>query len=245
MRVSEYKHATDRVYPWSSTVDKALVKARYRVLWRIAGKAGLKVLDVGCGYGVQYEYLPENVYVVALDVDRESLRYVRDMTTCRTNIDIVQGSALKLPVRSRSVGVSLLMDVIEHVDKESAKKIIQELRRASKLLIAISTPNKLQGYRNPHHVHEYSVQELVRLVTKCGLQVVSVLGQVRSARLPMLSRLTSLMYSLVRRENTIIANVDEISRVLSEQDLVILARCEPYRPTITRDYAHIVLIAKV
>jgi len=243
MKLTLLKHAAERVYPWSSKLDRALVRARYRICWRLAKRLSLKrILDIGCGFGVQYTDTPLDTHVIAIDIDLTAVRYVKLRYSSSINIDVVQSSAVMLPFRSASVDMVLLMDVIEHVSKNNALRVVSEAKRVSRTIVVVATPNRALSYGNPHHVHEYTVSELVKLLRKANLKILALLGQVPSLRLPVSLFMTIVRSLLDRVFNAALVEERELESVFTEDELLVLARCEPYRPTLLRDYGHILAI---
>ncbi len=240
------KHAADRVYPWSNKLDKALVRARYRFCWRIA-KIARRVLDAGCGYGLQYKDLPRDIHVVALDIDFNALKYVRKSCSL-PNIDLVRACLQMIPFREKSVNVTLLMDVIEHIPRRDVASVLHEVKRITRLLIILSTPNRAQCRGNISHMHEYTVPELLRTLRKARLRVVAVFGQVQCMRvalstlLPVLSMFNAL-FRRCRRYNVEILSDHDVEKLFSEDELALFLGCEPYHPSLLRDYAHVVVVA--
>ncbi len=244
--------SSDRVYPWSNKFDKALVRARYRFAREVMAKLSLsrtplRVLDVGSGYGIGLrELLDHKINVVAVDIERNCTKYVHHSVS-PTMIDVVTCDALMLPFRRGAFHAVLVMDIIEHV--HDPEKLLRETCRVVKPpgLLILSTPNKSVVRHNPHHVREFSVSELIDLVSRvCTCRIIGVFGQVP------VNRLLSLVSKLLRVDIVYKFarflpghEIADITDLLSENDLVNMFSCEVYRCGVLRDFAHIIAVALV
>jgi SAM-dependent methyltransferase len=127
---------------------------RYYLALRWA--AGKQVLDVAAGTG----------YGAALLAGAARRVWAIDVAA---NLDFLQGDAVCLPVRSRSVDLVVAFEVLEHVEKQEA--LVAEMARVvlPDGAVLISTPNKAsysdaRNYRNPFHVHEFYRDEFLALL---------------------------------------------------------------------------------
>jgi SAM-dependent methyltransferase len=107
-------------------------------MWRIAswwlddalaGRRGLRALDVGCGTGlgvVRLAERPEIERAVGLDPSPAALREAR----CRhPGLPLVRGSALALPFSSHDFDIVTCFDVVQHLPDRSVHRAACELRR--------------------------------------------------------------------------------------------------------------------
>lgn len=244
--------SSDRVYPWSNKFDKALVRARYRFAKRVvktlaSSKTVLNILDVGTGYGVGLqEILNRGVRIVAIDIDEKCIKYVYNNLDS-TVLDVAVCDAMLLPFRPRLFHAVLIMDVIEHVT--NPERLLRESCRVTKSsgLLILSTPNKNVVKHNPHHVREFSVKELVKLIRKtCTCKIIGLFGQVPVNKL--LSILSKVLrIDFVAKFVKLLPNYEtcNIEDFLSENELVNLLACEVYRCGIIRDFAHVVAVVLV
>ncbi|HWF33198.1 MAG TPA: class I SAM-dependent methyltransferase [Solirubrobacteraceae bacterium] len=133
--------------------------ARYR--WAAQLAEGRRVLDAGCGtaYGTVLLAGAGAAQVVGLDRAAEVLDAVR--ATMPANVALEQGDVTSLPYEDGSFDVVVCFEVIEHLgDPGSA---LSEFRRvlAADGVLAVSSPNRnVYPPGNPHHVHEYTPDEL-------------------------------------------------------------------------------------
>ena len=94
----------------------------------LAGRSGLRGLDVGCGTGLTAARLaarPEIVEVVGLDPSPDALR----LAATRHGGRLVQGSALDLPFQSNSFALATCFDVFQHLPPAGDRRAADELRR--------------------------------------------------------------------------------------------------------------------
>lgn len=84
------------------------------------------ILDLGCGNKGISKQLPGKV--TTLDIFP------------KFNPDILWDLTKPLPLKDNSYDVILLLDVIEHVDRESGARLLDEIKRVAKKRIIISTP---------------------------------------------------------------------------------------------------------
>jgi len=77
MSTEDIRESYARYAKWSARLDwiNRLLTGRYRRR-RFANAEG-RVLDVACGTGTNFRYLPESVEIVGIDISEEMLRYAR------------------------------------------------------------------------------------------------------------------------------------------------------------------------
>lgn len=140
----------------------------------IEGRAGLVILDAGCGDGWFGEVLGRDNFVVALDIDEEAACQVR-------------GDLVRLPLSDNTVDVIWCSQVLEHIKDDEAA--LAEMGRVAKKdgLLIIGVPNEgcllgqlrnqvLQRWilQSTEHVHFYRVREMREKLHRAGWQVVRV-----------------------------------------------------------------------
>jgi SAM-dependent methyltransferase len=159
---------------------------RYYLALRWA--AGKLVLDVAAGTGYGAALLAGVARRVwAIDIDAGSVRHAHRSCTA-ANLDFLQGDAVCLPVRSRSVGLVVAFEVLEHVEKQEA--LVAEMARVvlPDGAVLISTPNKAsysdaRQYQNPFHVHEFYRDEFLALLGRHFSSIRLLEQQVRAGSL--------------------------------------------------------------
>lgn len=143
---------------------------RYAFARRFA--AGRRVLDVSCGEGYGSALLADAAaHVTGVDIAPEAVAHARAAYGGRTNVRFVQASAAALPLADASIDVAVSFETIEHLPRALQPRMLAELARVLTPagVLVLSAPDPAQyslarGYRNPHHLHEPSRDELDALL---------------------------------------------------------------------------------
>lgn len=126
-----------------------------------------KILDIASGTGYGADVLSAGAErVVACDDDLPALEESK-ANYSRNNIVFLQCRGENLPLRSGSFQAVVSLETVEHIPDD--KGFISELRRvlAPGGLLAMTTPFRethCDHPQNPHHVREYSVDSLKRII---------------------------------------------------------------------------------
>lgn len=137
------------------------------------------ILDVGCGYGYLLRICVEKGYeCIGVDVSKYALSRVQSKSPSVILCD-VQSS---LPLKSASVEIVMMVDVIEHINKPFL--ILKEIERVlrPKGLLCIATPNlsalarMLQGrnwygHLDKTHVSLFTSFSLKEALKKCNFEI--------------------------------------------------------------------------
>lgn len=136
------------------------------------------VLDIGCGRCVALEASPTGY--VGIDHNKQCL-----LQPSRSGVQVVQGTALQLPFRSRSFQTVLLMAVVEHLHNPSAclREATRVLKPRGRVVITTPTPagDRLHhllpqfGMTSKHAANEhqsiFSAAALKGLMEDAGLDI--------------------------------------------------------------------------
>jgi len=139
------------------------------------------ILDLGCGLLVNSLYLKDNGFnAVGMDISFEMLceRKSRDLP-------FICADGLRLPFKKNSFEGLLLVDIIEHLPKGKVDEFMEEVKRVLKEsgIIFLHVPlEKSLSYRllnkfgviwprNPNHLHDYNLKEIVNLIKGKGYKV--------------------------------------------------------------------------
>jgi 2-polyprenyl-3-methyl-5-hydroxy-6-metoxy-1,4-benzoquinol methylase len=138
---------------------------RGRYWWAAQIAAGKDVLDVACGtgYGTSILRSAGAASVTAADVDPSAVAAAAGRLG--DGATVLRADLRELPLEDDSFDLVVCWETIEHV--EEGERAIAELRRVLRPdgLLLISSPNPaVYPPGNEHHVHEYSADELVRMV---------------------------------------------------------------------------------
>lgn len=147
--------------------------------------SGGRVLDVACGLGfgtILLSAVARKVYGV--DVDQKTVHQAQRLTRTKTNIVIRKADAIKLTFGNNFFDTVVSFETIEHITHW--QKFLSEVHRVLKPggILLLSTPDREvtreilldTSYRNPFHIHEFTQQELLR-VLKPFFWVKEVYGQ--------------------------------------------------------------------
>ena len=153
---------------------------------------GRTVVEVGCGEGYGTALLA-GVAERVLGIDYDALTAEHAAATY-PQARFVRGNLAALPVASAAVDVLATLQVIEHVWDHSqfVRECHRALRPGGRLIV--TTPNRLtfspgaEEPVNPFHTKEFTADELVDLLARCGLAIETVLGLHAGPRLRELDR---------------------------------------------------------
>jgi SAM-dependent methyltransferase len=129
------------------------------------------VLDVGCGTGAGYPVVARCGTPVGMDPSERALRYAAG----RGYRHLVQADGTVLPFASGAFAWVAALDILEHLDDESA---VPEIRRVlepgGRALVTVPAFPSLWGPQDvaARHLRRYRRGQLERLVTGAGLEIV-------------------------------------------------------------------------
>ena len=135
----------------------------WRYNWANKKINDLEVLEIPCGLGWGTRLLRSAKRVYAIDIDFPSVLKASKIIRKR-NKKFFVGDMCFLPFPDGNVDAICCLEGIEHINKESGQKFIDEcyrvLKPKGKLLI--SSPFDIRGTHsgNPYHLHEYQPGEL-------------------------------------------------------------------------------------
>jgi SAM-dependent methyltransferase len=159
----------ERCVPWAPDVP-VIYEHFHRYLWAAQIVRGRRVLDLGSGEGFGAAILADlATEVVGLDIDETAVEHSR-LNYQRPGLTFERGSVTDLSVlEPDTFDAVVAFEVIEHVAEH--EQVLAEIRRVLREdgVLIMSTPDRqvyseLSGYRNPFHVRELSLQELVSLI---------------------------------------------------------------------------------
>jgi len=135
------------------------------------GRRDLRILDVGCGTGVNQEFLRAYGRVAGLDNAEEALR------RCTRNGfgDVLMGDLLRLPFRDASFDLVVAMDVIEHVDEDEAvlKEALRILKPGGLLYVTVPAFMFLWNFQDDVSLHKrrYRLPGLLKVSAAAGFRI--------------------------------------------------------------------------
>lgn len=156
---------------------------------------GKTALDIGCGSGWFTKILSQKGWNAhAIDLDEENIKQTQKIAS-----RVFQGDAVEIlkDLPDDSYDFAFALEVIEHMDKNSGRELLQNIYRVLKpqSALLISTPNRfspegwivrfysiLSGKKrrwnawDSSHVYIYSSMELIGLLKECGFWIDQVTG---------------------------------------------------------------------
>lgn len=133
--------------------------ARYWLAADLAG--GLGVLDAGCGLGYGTEMIARAgaSRVVGIDLAPEAIATASERVGAAAEFQV--GDVGDPPFEKGAFDLVVCFEVLEHLeDPESAITALKGVLREGGLLVASSPNRGVYPPGNPHHLHEFTVQEL-------------------------------------------------------------------------------------
>ncbi|HHT9158607.1 MAG TPA: class I SAM-dependent methyltransferase [Candidatus Brocadiaceae bacterium] len=130
-------------------------------------------LDVGCGTGIILNDLQEYAIPVGIDPSKIAL----DFTKRRGHKNLFCGDVCRLPLKSETFDLIIIMGVLYHKGVESDEAAIRELYRVLKkggvVIIDEAAYNYLQSKHNlaVGGIRRYTRSQLVNKCKKCNLEI--------------------------------------------------------------------------
>lgn len=135
-------------------------------------KGSSQVLSIGCGPGVEMEFLENYGKVTGLDSSEEMLNYCKE----KGITNVVSGRAQQLPFPENSFDCVVALDVLEHIEDDSSaiKEIRRVLKNGGAVLITVPAMPWLYGDfdKLAGHARRYSKQELEKKLEEAGFSPV-------------------------------------------------------------------------
>lgn len=131
----------------------------------------LKILDVGCGTGLNLNYLERYGNVVGLDFSGEALEFAK----LRGRIPLVRASADNLPIKNESINMLCAFDTLEHIDDDKAalREFYRVLNGDGYLILTVPAFRSLWSAHDiaVHHKRRYSKDELIESLLSSGFKI--------------------------------------------------------------------------
>ena len=165
-----------------------------------------RLLDVGCGTGANLEFLASHAGQLAgLDVRPEGLeRRTKDQRAPW----LVRATATRLPFASHSFDAVTALDVLEHVDDETAlSEIHRVLRPGGAMIVTVPAMPWLWSYRDVDagHLRRYTRRQLLDRLRASGFEL-GVAGYYQCLLFPL------VLARLARRNSAAARDLEEQPR---------------------------------
>ncbi len=157
-------------FHWWFVVRRKLLKS---MVSAIAPPINGLALDVGCGTGSNLETLVSaGLNVIALDHSAHALTLARK----KWKSPLLAGDLTRLPIKTKSVGLIIAMDILEHLDNDAAgiRESYRVLRNGGILLLTVPAFKALWGTQDDvtGHKRRYSKKEIMDKLRKENFNMV-------------------------------------------------------------------------
>lgn len=157
-------------YHWWYSVRKKII--RDLINSYANSQKNIKLLDIGCGTGELLKELPPLGDVFGIDSSPQAIAFCKEKGL--KNVSVAEGT--KIPFPNNSFDVILCLDVLEHIQDDSA--VLKEIYRVAKMgaiiFIFVPTFKFLWGRSDEvsHHLRRYRLPELRKKIEQNGLKVI-------------------------------------------------------------------------
>ena len=129
-------------------------------------------IDIGCGVGSNLRILGSaGLDVIGLDRSFYALSLARK----KIKFPLLNGDLNKLPIRPKSVGLIVAMDILEHLDNDirGIRSFYQALREDGILILTVPAFRSLWGIQDEVTLHKrrYSRHEIVSQLRQEGFEI--------------------------------------------------------------------------
>jgi len=130
-------------------------------------------LDMGCGTGSNLNVLASaGLYGIGLDRSMYALTLVRKQGM----FPLLAGNLNNLPIKAKSVGLIIAMDILEHLDDDAngIKEFYRVLNGEGILILTVPAFNYLWGIQDDvtGHKRRYSRKEIMNKLREAGFQII-------------------------------------------------------------------------
>lgn len=170
MDLAEYSkmHKFEEEYWWfKGRRDLILESVRILVEDLPAGR----ILDVGCGTGLNLKILSKYGHAYGLDFSNEALRFSRS----RGDLPLIKASADKLPFKNDAFDIICALDVLEHIDddKSAMLEINRVLKSGAPFVLTVPAFEFLWSIHDEanHHKRRYEKSLLIQSLRSSGFTI--------------------------------------------------------------------------
>ncbi len=144
---------------------------------------GLRVLEIGAGFGNMTRHMTGRELVVASDLDPVALEYLRGSFRDEPGVRIASysfplGEAERAELRSLAIDTVVCLNVLEHIERDTAtlSDLFALLSPGGRLILIVPALRKLYGSLDEHlhHFRRYEKAELEEKVRAAGFELEDV-----------------------------------------------------------------------
>jgi SAM-dependent methyltransferase len=157
-------------FHWWFVVRRKLLKS---ILSSIKIPINAVTLDIGCGVGSNLSALESAGLCKTVGLDRSF--YALSLAKSHFNLPLVNGDLNQLPVRSKSFGLIIATDILEHVedDANGIREIYQALKIKGTLILTVPAFGFLWGIQDvvTGHKRRYSRKKILMKLRQGGFTI--------------------------------------------------------------------------
>jgi SAM-dependent methyltransferase len=157
-------------FHWWFVVRKKLLKS---ILSSINVPINGVTLDIGCGVGSNLRALGLAGLYKTVGLDRSF--YALSLAKSHLNLPLINGDLNQLPVRSKSFGLIIAMDILEHLedDANGIRELYRVLKNEGTLIITVPAFGFLWGIQDvvTGHKRRYSRKEILVKLRQGGFTI--------------------------------------------------------------------------
>jgi SAM-dependent methyltransferase len=156
---------------WWYKGRRELITDMIRRVHLAPSKAALRILDVGCGTGLNSKSFELFGQVSGLDMSKEALKFCK----LRGRTDLIRGSADSLPVKDGTIDIVCALDVLEHIEDDfsAMKEINRVLKPGGFLILTVPAFMSLWSSHDEslHHKRRYTRKNLLQNLKISGFTI--------------------------------------------------------------------------
>jgi SAM-dependent methyltransferase len=156
---------------WWHKARRELLLQIVSAIYQAKNSKPLKILDLGCGAGLNLKKMEKYGYPVGLDYYKNALIFSKS----RGISNLVRASGDKLPFKEGMFDVVCALDVLEHIEDDIAvmKDLCRIMVPTGYFILTVPAFQALWSMHDvaAHHMRRYSRLELLEKLEKCGFEV--------------------------------------------------------------------------
>ncbi len=129
------------------------------------------LVDLGCGTGVNLNFLTTYGRAVGLDWGAVAAKYAR----ARASVPVLRGDVTTLPFKTGSIDLITAFDLVEHItdDQQCARELARVCKPGGYLMVTVPAYPWMWGRQDTinHHKRRYRGAEFAELFRQQGLEI--------------------------------------------------------------------------